>query len=73
MKNPHDMDKQTGMMHEQMYKIMDTKNQQERGTLVQARRHMLLQHMSAMKDGGMMGGDAKSGIGTDMGKRLRKV
>jgi hypothetical protein len=71
MKNPQDMDKQMGMMyesmlkmHEQMHKIMDAKNPHEQVPLVQGHRHMLHQHMSAMKDGGMMGGDAKSGMGT---------
>lgn len=70
MKSPQDMDKQMGMMqesmltmHEQMHKIMDAKNPQEREPLVQEHRHMLQQHMSAMKDGGMMGGDAKNGMG----------
>jgi hypothetical protein len=52
-------------MHEHMHKIMDAKNPQQRESLVQEHRHMLHQHMSAMKDGGMMGGDAKSGMGAD--------
>jgi hypothetical protein len=70
MKNPQDMDKQMGMMpermlkmHEQMHKIMDAKNPQQRESLVQEHGHMLQQHMSSMKDGGMMGADAKSGMG----------
>lgn len=67
MKNPQDMDKQMGAMqesmltmHEQMNKIMDAKNPQERERLMQAHRHMMQQHMQAKKDGGMMGDDAKS-------------
>lgn len=73
MKNPQDMDRQMGMMqesmlkmHEQMHKIMDAKNPQEREQLMEDHRHMLHQHMQTMKDGGMMGGDAKSSMG--MGK-----
>lgn len=70
MKNPQDMDKQMGMMqesmlkmHEQMHTIMDAKNPQERERLLQEHREIMRQHMQAMKDGGMMGGDAKSGAG----------
>ena len=75
MKNPQDMDKHIGMMqenmlkmHEQMHKIMDAKNPQEREQLMQAHREMMHQHMQTMKDGGMMGqgmmgDDAKSGMG----------
>jgi hypothetical protein len=44
MKNPQDMDKQMGTMqesmlkmHEQMHKIMDAKNPQQRESLVQLR------------------------------------
>ncbi len=70
MKNPQGMDKkisvmQEGMlkMHEQMHKIMDAKNPQEREQLMQAHREMMHQHMQTMKDGGMMGGDTKSDSG----------
>ena len=70
MTNPQGMEQKMGemqdsmlKMHEQMHKIMDAKNPQERESLVQAHRHMLQQHMSAMKDGGMMGGAAESGMG----------
>lgn len=70
MKNPQDMGKQMGMMqgsmlkmHEQMHKIMDAKNPQERERLMQEHRQTMHQHRQAMKDGGMMGGDAKSGAG----------
>ena len=52
MKNPQDMDKQMGVMqesmlkmHEQMHKIMDAKNPQEREQLMQEHLHMLHQHM----------------------------
>ena len=48
MKNPQGMDKkisvmQEGMlkMHEQMHKIMDAKNPQEREQLLQAHREMM--------------------------------
>ena len=75
MKNPQDTDKQMGVMqesmltmHEQMHKIMDAKTPQERERLMQEHRHMMQQHMQAMKDGGMMGGDAKSGSGMGTGK-----
>lgn len=70
MKTPQDMDKQMGVMqesmlqmHEQMHKVMDAKNPQERVRLMQAHREMMHHHMQAMKDGGMMGDDAKSGMG----------
>lgn len=75
MKNPQDMDKQIGVMqegmlkmHDQMHKIMDAKNPQEREQFMQEHQHMMHQHMQAMKDGGMMGqgmmgGDANSGTG----------
>lgn len=75
MKNPQDMAKQMGVMqdsmlkmHEQMHKIMDAKNPQEHERLMQAHRETMHQHMQAMKDGGMMGGDAKDGPGTGAGK-----
>ena len=62
MNNPQDMEKKIDMMqesmlemHEQMHKIMDAKNPQERAQLMQAHQHMLQQHMQAMKDGGGMG------------------
>ena len=62
MKNPQDMDKQMGVMqesmlkmHEQMHKIMDAKNPQEREALVQTHRALMRKHMQSMKDGGMMG------------------
>ncbi|MDO8705161.1 MAG: DUF2934 domain-containing protein [Sulfuricaulis sp.] len=71
MNNPQDMDKkmdlmQEGMlkMHEQMHKIMDAKNPQERERLMQTQRELMRQHMQSMKEGGMMGGDAKSGPDT---------
>ncbi len=74
MKNPQDMDKKMGMMqegmlkmHEQMHKILDAKNPQEREQLMQAHREMMHQHMQTMKDGGMMGGDAKSDSGMGAG------
>jgi len=74
MKNPQDMDKKIGTMqesmlkmHEQMHKIMDAKNPQEREQLMQAHREMMHRHMQSMKDGGMMGGNAKSGSGTGAG------
>ena len=72
MENPQDMDKQMAVMqesmlkmHEQMHKIMDAKNPQERERLTQAHRETMHQHMQTMKDGGMEGGDAKSGMGAD--------
>ncbi|MDP2027982.1 hypothetical protein [Sulfuriferula sp.] len=78
MKNPQGMDKkisvmQEGMlkMHEQMHKIMDAKNPQEREQLMQAHQEMMHQHMQAMKDGGMMGGDAKSDSGMGAGKEQK--
>lgn len=55
-------------MHEQMHKIMDAKNPQERERLMYEHRHMMHQHMQAKKDGGMMGGNAKSGSGTGTAK-----
>ncbi len=62
MKNPQNREKQMGMMqesmlkmHEQMHKIMDAKNPQEREWLTQAHRQVLRQHMQVMKDSGMMG------------------
>jgi len=70
MKTPQDMDKQMGVMqesmlemHEQMHKIMDAKNPQERERLTQAHRETMRQHMQAMKGGGMMGDDAKNDAG----------
>lgn len=78
MKTPQDMDKKIGTMqesmlkmHEQMHKIMDAKNPQEREQLMQAHREMMHQHMQAMKDGGMMGGDVKSSSGTGAGKEQK--
>ena len=78
MKNPQDMDKKMGVMqesmlkmHEQMHKIMNSKNPQEREQLMQAHREMMHQHMQAMKDGDMMGGDAKSGSGMSAGKEQK--
>lgn len=78
MNNPQDMGKQMGVMqesmlkmHEQMHKIMDSKNPQEREGLVQEHRHMMQQHMQAMKEGGMMGGEAKSGSGMGAGKEQK--
>lgn len=75
MKNPQDMDKQMGMMqeamlkmHEQMHKIMDATNPQEREQLTQAHQETMRQHMQAMKTGNMMGGDAKSGSDTGAGE-----
>ncbi len=47
---------------------MDAKNPQEHERLMQAHRETMHQHMQAMKDGGMMGGDAKDGPGTGAGK-----
>ena len=78
MKNPQDMDKKIGTMqesmlkmHEQMHKIMDAKNPQEREQLMQAHREMMHQHMQTMKDGGMMGDDAKSDSGMGAGKEQK--
>ncbi len=78
MKNPQDMDKKMGMMqesmlkmHEQMHKILDAKNPQEREQLMQAHREMMHQHMQTMKGGGMMGGDAKSDSGMGAGKEQK--
>lgn len=39
------------------------KNPQERERLMQAHRETMHPHMQVMKDGGMMGDDAKSGSG----------
>ena len=71
MKNPQDMDKNMGMMqegmlriHEQMHKIMDEKNPQERERLMKTQREMMHQHMQSMKGGGMMGGNGKSDLNT---------
>lgn len=52
-------------MHEQMHKIMDAKNPQEREQLMQEHSKMMQDHMRMM-GGGMMGhgkmdGDAKGG------------
>ncbi|MDO8705170.1 MAG: hypothetical protein Q7J84_09515 [Sulfuricaulis sp.] len=60
-------------MHEQMHKIMDAKNPQERERLMQVHGHIMHQYMQAMKDGGMigqgmMGADAKSGTAQAMNK-----
>ncbi len=62
MKTPQDMDKQIGMMqesmlkiHEQMHKIADAKNPQERERLTQEHQQTMRQHMQTMKDSGMMG------------------
>lgn len=75
MKNPQDMDKKMDVMqesmlkmHEQMHKIMDAKNPQEREQFMQEHREMMHQHMQSMKGGGMMGqakmgDDAKKGAG----------
>lgn len=83
MKNPKDMDKKMGTMqesmlkmHEQMHKIMDAKNPQEREQLMQAHREMMHQHMQAMKEGemmgqGMMGDGEKSGSGMGAGKEQK--
>jgi hypothetical protein len=68
MKIPQAVDKNMGMMqegmlkiHEQMHKIMDAKNPQERERLMQTQRELMRQHMQSMKDGGMMDSDANSG------------
>ncbi len=69
MKNPQEMHKDMGMMqegmlriHEQMHKIMDEKNPQERERLMKAQRDMMHQHMQSMQRVGMMGGDGKSDL-----------
>ena len=46
-------------MHEQMHKIMDAKNPQEREQLMQEHSKMMQDNMRMMQ--GMMGGDAKGG------------
>lgn len=51
-------------MHEQMHKIMDAKNPQDRERLMQEHSKMMQDgmHMKGMMgDHGMMGGDAKDG------------
>ncbi|MHB8474440.1 MAG: hypothetical protein ACYC9K_11250 [Sulfuricaulis sp.] len=65
MKNPQDMDKQMNLMqesmlkiHGQMHKIIDTKNPEERERLVQEHTEIMHRHRQALKDGGMMDGDA---------------
>ncbi|MHB1322109.1 MAG: hypothetical protein ACYCY0_11200 [Acidithiobacillus ferrivorans] len=77
------MDKKMGVMqesmlkmHEQMHKIMNSKNPQEREQLMQAHREMMHLHMQAMKEGGMMGqgmmGDGEnSGSGMSAGKEQK--
>ena len=74
MKNPQDMDKQMGVMqesmlkmHEQMHKIMDAKNPQEREELVQTHRALMRQHMQSMKDGGMMMGQGMTSNAANSG------
>lgn len=61
MKNPQDIDKQKGKiqenmlrMHEQMHKIMDAKNPQEREQFLQEHSKMMQDDMHMMQ--GMMGG-----------------
>ena len=46
-------------MHEQMHKVMDAKNPQERERLMQEHAKMMQDSMRMMQ--GMMGGDAKGG------------
>lgn len=46
-------------MHEQMHRIMDAKNPQEREQLMQEHAKMMQDSMQMMQ--GMMGGDAKGG------------
>jgi len=46
-------------MHEQMHKIMDAKNPQERERFMQEHSKMMQDNMSMMQ--GMMGGEAKGG------------
>lgn len=46
-------------MHEQMHKIMDAKNPQERERLMQEHLKMMQDNMQMMQ--GMMGGDATGG------------
>ncbi|MHB8696832.1 MAG: hypothetical protein ACYC9J_02190 [Sulfuricaulis sp.] len=50
-------------IHEQIHKIIYAKNPQERERLMQEHRQIMHQHRQAMKDGGMLDGDAKSGAG----------
>ncbi len=78
MNSPQDMAKKIGMMqesmlkmHEQMHKIMEAKNPQEREQLMQAHREKMHQHMQTMKDSGMMGGDAKSSSDMGAGKQQK--
>ena len=47
-------------MHEQMHKIMQSKDSKEREKLMQEHAKMMQDHMSMMH--GMMGGDAKGGM-----------
>lgn len=79
MKNQQDTDKQLGMMqesmlkmHEKMHAITDAKTSQDRDRLTQEHRHMIQKHMQAMKDSGMMGGDAKSNSDTHTGTHTGK-
>lgn len=59
------MQEQMLRMHEQMHKIMDAKNPQEREQLMQEHSKMMHDHMQMMKgmkgDHEMMGSDAKGG------------
>lgn len=79
MNNPQDMDKKNGMMqenmlsmYEQLHKIiMDAKNPQEREQLMQAHRERMRQHMQTMKESGLMGGDAKSGMSRAAGQQQK--
>jgi len=52
-------------MHEQIHKVMDAKNPQEREQLLEVHSKMMQDNMHMMQDmmggGGMMGGDAKGG------------
>lgn len=47
-------------MHEQMHKIMQAKDPNQRGKLMQEHMQMMQEHMKMM--GGMMGGDGKGGM-----------
>ncbi|MHB1142401.1 MAG: hypothetical protein ACYC1T_11700 [Sulfuricaulis sp.] len=53
------------LMHEQMHRIMDSKNPQERAQLIQEHSKMMQDNMSMMQGmmggRGTMGGDAKGG------------
>ena len=83
MKNPQDMDKKMGMMqenmlkmHEQMHKIMDAKDPQERERLTLEHRQIMRQNMQVMKDSGMMdqgmmGCGKKSAEGMDSDKHQK--